>query len=70
MKGSTLYNIHTKIPLFFQGAKPSLVALLAHKRLLKVNIQEVVVRYVAPNGVCFEGELHPYTNTSQRSVWC
>ena len=46
--------------LFFQGAKPSLIALLAHKILLIVKIQEVVVRCVAPNGACFEYEHYSF----------
>jgi len=43
--GRTLYSIHTKKVLFFQGDKLSLIAFaFAHKLILKLKIQDEVVR--------------------------
>ena len=43
--GRSLHSIiHTKMSLFFQGAKPSLIALLAPNTTKKVKVKDVVVR--------------------------
>ena len=50
--------------LFFQGAKLSLIALLAPNTTKKVKSTRCGVRCLAPNQVCVEEEHYPLIYTS------